>query len=73
MSLVISDRVVSTDDAPEYAREIGAYGGWINESCQVKSYTGAWNAELRTWGMSTADVKPGTLVEIVSVPAKAGA
>jgi hypothetical protein len=73
MSLVISDRVVSTDDAPEYAREIGAYGGWINESWQVKSYTGAWNAELRTWGVSTADVRPGTLVEIVSVPATAGA
>lgn len=73
MSLVISDRVVSTDDAPEYAREIGAYGGWINESSQVKSFTGAWNAELHTWGVSASDVKPGTLVEIVSVPAKPGA
>ncbi|MGV7242466.1 hypothetical protein [Caballeronia sp. M23-90] len=73
MALVISDRVVSIDDAPEYAREVGAYGGWVNESWQVKSYTGAWNAGLRTWGVSTADVKPGTLVEIVAVPAKAGA
>ncbi|HDR9474400.1 hypothetical protein [Burkholderia multivorans] len=73
MSLVISDRVVSTDDAPEYAREIGAYGGWINESLQVKSYTGTWNSELRTWGVSASDVKPGTVVEIVFVPVKAGA
>ncbi|MFM0068975.1 hypothetical protein [Paraburkholderia aspalathi] len=73
LSLVISDRVVSTDDAPEYARDIGVYGGWINESWQVKSYTGAWNAELHTWGVSRSGVKPGMLVEIVSVPAKAGA
>ncbi|WP_060858319.1 hypothetical protein [Caballeronia sordidicola] len=36
MALVISDRIVSPEYAPEYAREIGAYGGWINESWRVR-------------------------------------
>jgi hypothetical protein len=61
--VLLAERTVSPDEAPDDAALIGASGGWVDEAAAAHGANGSWSMDL---SHATFRVKAGTLVSLLS-------